>query len=175
MSYFFFLVDFSYRFEHCFKKEIVGGFKSQIEFITIVDVIHLYYTVVSGVVRFEVKVVFLQGCFSPFFLTVLRLTLIIVNSLCFLSDARCVHILTLKFSDSSIFKSSFGSMFDMFKDIDMKVFPKLKNNGIRSTIAILRSMTLAFFWGIGFQDSFFSCRQSLVKCSFLLQLQYFFF
>ncbi len=49
---FFFFIDFFYKFEYCFKKEIVNGFKSQIKYIIIVDTIHLYYIIISGVVGF---------------------------------------------------------------------------------------------------------------------------
>ncbi len=77
----------------------------------------------------------------------LRLTLITVNSSCSLSNAKYVYIFALKFSDSSISKSSFTSISDIFKKIDIKTFPKSKDNNIRSVIAILCSIStiLTFF------------------------------
>ncbi len=70
-----------------------------------------------------------------------------MNSLYSLLDARYIYIFTLKFSDLSVFKSSFNLMFDIFKDIDIKVFSKLIDNNIRSIIIILCSIftILTFF------------------------------
>ncbi len=88
-----------------------------------------------------------KDVFRRFFLIVLRLIFIIINSLCFPLDARYVYILTLKFFNSSIFKSSSNSISDTFKDIDMKIFPKSIKDGIYSVITIFRfiSTILIFF------------------------------
>ncbi len=77
----------------------------------------------------------------------LRLTPIIVNFLCFLSDAKYIYTPILKFSDLSISKSFSVSMFNTSKGIDTNIYPKLKENSIRSIIAILHSIfaMLTFF------------------------------
>ncbi len=112
----------------------------------------------------------LYRCSSSLFLAMLRLTFIIVNSLYFFSSVKCVYTFVLSSSDSSVSESSSGSMFDTFKDIGMNVFLKSMKSNICSVIAMLYStfVMLMFFWGIGFQSSFFGCRQSLAKCFFLL-------
>jgi len=93
--------------------------------VTVIDTVHLYYTVMSNVIRFKVKVVF-----------VIRMFFII-----------SYYGIALKFSDSSISESSSGSMSDTFKSIDVKAFSKLINNSICSTITTLRSIfaILIFF------------------------------
>jgi len=110
------------------------------EFIAIIDIIYLYYIVVSNVVRFEIKVVFVVKMFFIVFFVVLRLTLIIVNSLYSFSNAKCIYIFTLKFFNSSVFKSSSNSISNMFKGINIKTFLKLIDNNIRSVIIILYSI-----------------------------------
>ena len=70
-----------------------------------------------------------------------------MNSLYSPSNVKYVYTSALKLSDSSISESSFISMSDTSKEIDTKMFPKLKDNSICLAIAILRSIstTLAFF------------------------------
>ncbi len=108
----------------------------------------------------------LYRCFFPSLLTILRLTLITINSLYFPSDVKYIYTSALNSSDSSVSESSSSSMSNIFKGIDMKTFPKSMKDNIRSTIAILYSVSimLVFFWDTGFQGNFFGCRQSLAKC-----------
>ena len=110
----------------------------------------------------------LYGCFSPLFFAMLRLIFITVNSSCSLSSVRYVYISVLKFSDLFVSESFSASISDIFKGVDTNISLKLKRNGICSIIAILYFVfiMLAFFWDIGFQGSFFGCRQSLTKCFF---------
>jgi len=70
-----------------------------------------------------------------------------MNSLYSLLGVRCIYTFALKFIDSFIFESSFGSMSDTFKDNGVKVFPKSKRDDIRLIITILRFVftMLAFF------------------------------
>ncbi len=77
----------------------------------------------------------------------LRLTLITINSLYSLSNAKYIYIPTLKFSDLSISKFFSTSISDISKEINIKIFPKLKDNNIRSIITILYSIfaMLTFF------------------------------
>src|SRR6266699_1369795 len=58
MFRFFFSVDLLYKSEYCSKEEIINCFKSQIKCVIIINTIHLYYIVVSGIVEFKVEVVF---------------------------------------------------------------------------------------------------------------------
>ena|SRR6266699_6156378 len=122
------------------------------KYIIIVDVIHPYYIIVSGVVKFEVKVVFVIRIFFVVFFAVLRLTLITVNSSCSLSNIRYIYTFALKFSNLFIFEIFFNLIFDISKDINIKTFLRLMENGIRFAIAILHSVfiMLAFFWGTSF-------------------------
>ncbi len=75
-----------------------------------------------------------------------RLTSITVNSSCSSSDVKCIYISVLKFSNSFIFESFFSSIYDTFKGIDMKAFPRLMRDGIHSAITISCSVftTLTF-------------------------------
>src|SRR6266699_2685746 len=102
----------------------------------IIDIVYLYYTVVFYIIRFKVKVVFVIRMFFIVSLIVLRLTPITVNSLYSPLSIRYVYISILKFSNSFIFKSSFNSIFDIFKDIDIKTFLRLKDNDVRSVIVV---------------------------------------
>ncbi len=70
-----------------------------------------------------------------------------MNSLYSLLDIKYIYISTLKFSDSSIFKSSFNSIFDIFKDINIKTFLKSIDNSICFIIITLYSIftILTFF------------------------------
>ena len=72
---------------------------------------------------------------------------ITVNFSYFLSNAKCIYTFVLNSSDSSVSVSSSGSIFDVFKDIDMKAFPKSIGGIIRSIIIMLYSafIILAFF------------------------------
>src|SRR6266566_9736614 len=62
-----------------------------------------------------------------------------MNSSYFSSGAKYIHIPVLNSSDLSVSKSSSGSISDIFKGIDIKVFPKSMKDNICSIIAILYS------------------------------------
>ncbi len=93
-----------------------------------------------------------------------------MNFLCSFSGVRYIYIFILNSSDLSVSESSSGSIFDIFKGIDAKAFSKSMGDSIRFVIAMLCFIfaMLVFFWGIGFQGSFFGYRQSLAKCPSLL-------
>ncbi len=70
-----------------------------------------------------------------------------MNSLCSPLGTRYIYISMLKFFDLFISEFFFSSMFDAFKDIDVKTFPKSIKNDIRPVITTLYSMStiLTFF------------------------------
>ncbi len=52
MFSFFFFINLFYKFEYCFKKEIVSGFGFQMKYVVVVDIIYLCYVIISGVIKF---------------------------------------------------------------------------------------------------------------------------
>ena len=88
----------------------------------------------SNVVEFKIKVVFIIGVF--FFVSFYNIE-ITTNSSCFSSNIKYIYILILKFSDSFISESFFSSIFNIYRDIDIKTFPKSIENDIRFIFTML--------------------------------------
>ena len=147
MPYLFFYIYLSYRFEYSFRKEVVNSFKSQIKYIIIVDIIHLYYTIVSNVVKFQIKVVFVIKIFFIVVSYGIEINSYNYEFFVFPLNAKYIYTFTLRFSDSSISEFSFTSISNTSKGIDVKTFPKLKGNSIHSIIITLYSIftILTFF------------------------------
>ena len=137
MSRLFFFICLLYRSEYCSKEKVVSSFKFQMKCIIIIDIVYLYYAMISSVVRLEVKVVFIVRIFFAIFFIMLRLTFITMNSSCFSLNIKCIYIFVLKFFNLFVFEFSFNLMFNISKGIDIKVFPKLMKNDICSIIVIL--------------------------------------
>ncbi len=60
-----------------------------------------------------------------------------MNSLYFLLNIRYIYIFALNFFDSFISESFFSSIFNIFKDIDIKTFSKSIKDNIRFIITML--------------------------------------
>ncbi len=105
--------------------------------VIIVDIVHLYYIMIFSVVKFEVNVVFVIGVFFVVSFYNIEIDFYNCEFFVFFLDVRYVYIFILKFFDSSIFKFSFNSIFDIFIDIDIKAFPKSIENRICFVIIIL--------------------------------------
>ncbi len=117
------------------------------KYTIVVDIIHLYYTVVFNIVGFKVKVVFVIGVFFVVFSYCIEIDSYNCKFFIFFSNAKCIYIFILKFSNLFISEFFFNSMFDMFKRIDTKILPKSMGNNIRFVIIILHSIfiILTFF------------------------------
>src|SRR6266566_1482657 len=115
--------------------------------IIVVNTVYLYYTIISNVVKFEVKIVFIIRVFFIVFFYSVEVDFYNREFFMFFLNVKCIYIFTLKFFDLSVFKSSFNSMFNMSKGIIAKVFSRLKKNNIYFIITIFRFIftTLMFF------------------------------
>src|SRR6266566_386714 len=125
MPCFFFYIYLFYKFKHGFKEEVVNSFKSQMKYIIIINTVYLYYIVMSNIIRFEVRAVFVIRVFFVVFFYNIEVNSYNREFFVFFLNVRCVYIFVLKFFNLFIsisFDFSSFSIFEMFKWL--KMFPK---------------------------------------------------